>query len=367
MSTGSLRIALIASNRYPIREPFAGGLEAHIWHLAHALTDAGHRVTLFAAEGSDPGLHAAFLEVHEFTPSAAARADESMVPERFLADHHAYLSLMLQLAGPLAGRFDVIHNHSLHYLPVAMAHTLDVPVVCTLHTPPTPWIESALATPGGCPATFVAVSRHTAAAWRHALGSPASVIHNGVNLQAWPPGPGGTDLMWFGRLVPEKGAHLAIDAARRAGRTLRIAGPICAPSYFVEYIAPRLGDDVIYLGHLDRADLAAEVGRAAAVLVTPCWDEPYGLVVAEALACGTPVVAFARGAIPELLTPDCGVLVPDGDTAAMADAVPVAVALPREAARARAQSYCSEQVMVAAYLDLYRDLLRTTRPRVGVT
>ncbi len=137
MNTESLRIALIASNRFPIREPFAGGLEAHIWHLARALTGAGHRVTLFAGEGSDPGLHASLLDVHAFEPSAAARADESMVSETFLADHHAYLSLMLQLAGPLSGgRFDVIHNHSLHYLPVAMAHTLGTPVVCTLHTPP---------------------------------------------------------------------------------------------------------------------------------------------------------------------------------------------------------------------------------------
>ncbi|MGN0126104.1 MAG: glycosyltransferase, partial [Rhodococcus sp. (in: high G+C Gram-positive bacteria)] len=117
-----LRIALIASNRYPIRQPFAGGLEAHVWHLAHALGRDGHEVTLFAAPGSDPDLPASFLEVPPFEAGELARSDVSMPPANgFLGDHHAYLSLMLDLAGPSADAFDVVHNHSLHYLPIAMA------------------------------------------------------------------------------------------------------------------------------------------------------------------------------------------------------------------------------------------------------
>jgi hypothetical protein len=101
--------------------------------------------------------------------SAAARADVSMPPESFLAEHHAYLQLMLDLAERGNSDFDVIHNNSLHYLPVAMARSLRVPVISTLHTPPTPWLESAIQA-GRCPGVFTAVSGHTARAWRHAVG-----------------------------------------------------------------------------------------------------------------------------------------------------------------------------------------------------
>ncbi|NGP06134.1 glycosyltransferase [Rhodococcus sp. 14C212] len=351
-----LRIALIASHRFPVAQPFAGGLEAHVWHLTRALGAEGHRVTLFAATGSDVTLPASFLEVRTFTPSPAARSDVSMPPETFLDAHHAYLSLMLELAGPLAGSFDVIHNHSLHYLPPAMAATLRTPMLTTLHTPPTPWLESALAVPGGGPAHFAAVSRHTAAAWAHAVAAPITVVPNGVDLATWPPGSGGPSLIWFGRLVPEKGAHLAIEAARRAGTHVRLAGPVSDEDYFTRHIAPHLGDGVTYLGHLPQQELATAVGRSAATLVTPQWDEPYGLVVAESLACGTPVVAFARGGIPEVLDRRSGRLVAPGDVAALAAAVPHAVRLSRRDARRRAETFCSERTMVDSYLGLYRRL-----------
>ena len=118
-----LRVALIASNRFPVRQPFAGGLEAHVWHLARALTERGHEVSLFAGSGSDLSLDCAELTVRELTLSAAARADPSASPLAFMADHHAYLNLMVQLANPDSG-YDIVHNHSLHHLPVVMAPIL---------------------------------------------------------------------------------------------------------------------------------------------------------------------------------------------------------------------------------------------------
>jgi glycosyltransferase involved in cell wall biosynthesis len=353
------RIALLASARHPIRRPFAGGLEALTHHLSVRLRERGHTVTIHASGDSDPA-----LEVRPIVPEAlrlhltdAARRDPSMVAAPFLEEHHAYLHLMLDLQR--SDDVDVVHNHSLHYLPIAMAPAVRAPVLTTLHTPPTPWIESALAT---LPATatnptFVSVSRANARAWS-CQDRIRGVVPNGIPLDAWPArlAPTGEHLVWFGRLVPEKGAHLAIEVARRAGMPLVVAGPIGDPTYVTEAIVPRLGSTVTYAGHLDVPELAALVGSSRATLATPCWDEPFGLTVAESLACGTPVVAFDRGAMPELLDAATGVLVPPGDVEAMAAAVPLALRLDRAACRARARASCSIDAMVDRYEALYTQL-----------
>lgn len=353
-----LRIALIASCRFPISQPFAGGLEAHVWHLARALAEHGHEVALFAAPGSDAGFGCSCLQVQELELTDAAVADVSMPAESFMADHHAYLKLMLDLAADRGDRFDVIHNHSLHYLPVAMAPTVSTPMLTTLHTPPTPWLESAIRATGGCGTGFAAVSEHTAAAWA-GVGVPFTVVPNGIDTRRWPLGRGGEDLVWFGRLTAEKAPHLAIEAAHRAGRALTLAGPISDASYFAASIAPRLGDRIRYAGHLTQQGLAELIGTAAVALVTPAWDEPYGLVVAEAMCCGTPVVAFDRGGIPELVTAQSGVLVPPGDVAALVAAIPRAARLPRQQVHEQAVRRCSAAAMLQGYLSLYRHMIST--------
>ncbi|OEJ30337.1 glycosyl transferase family 1 [Streptomyces subrutilus] len=352
-----MRVALIASARFPISEPFAGGLEAHTWWLAHALRRRGHYVELFAAPGSDRALGARELPVRRTVLSDAARSDVSMPSGRWMAEHHAYLGLMLDLARDGEHRFDVVHNNSLHYLPVAMASALRVPVVTTLHTPPTPWLESAIKAQDHCPVTFTAVSRFTAGAWRPTVPA-ARVVRNGVDTDFWKPGPGGGELVWSGRLVAEKGPHLAIEAARAAGVPLRLAGPISDRAYFEDRVEPLLGGDVRYVGHLDRRGLVALLGSASAALVTPSWDEPYGLVVAEALACGTPVCGFDRGALSEILTPDCGLLAPPGDVDALAELIPRALKLDRRDARRRAEQFCSLDHTADAYTSLYGEVAR---------
>ena len=349
--TRPARIAIIGSVRHAIREPFAGGLEAHTWALARALRQRGHEVTVFAGPGCDPALDVQEIPVRWPRISDAARADVSMPADAWLEDHHAYLTLMLELSR--TRQFDVVHNNCLHHLPIAMAPALSTPMVATLHTPPTPWLESAIQT-GPSPVTFVAVSEHTARAWR--TSADAQVIRNGVDLDRWPPGAGGGSPIWFGRLVPEKGADLAVRAAQAAGLELDLAGPMADPRYFDDHIAPHLGPQIRYLGHLDHAALADRVGRASVTLVTPRWDEPYGLVVAESLACGTPVAAFDRGAVAELLDPGCGVLVGADDVPGLADAAVRAAALPRHRARVRAVSHCSVAHMIDAYESLYARL-----------
>lgn len=352
----ALDIGLVADSRNPIREPFAGGLEAHTHALATGLRARGHRVTIYASDASDVGLGVVPVLVtgERLRLSRLARSDTSMPDERFMQDHHAYLDLMLRLCG---ASHDVLHNNSLHYLPVAMAPSLSLPVVTVLHTPPTPWIESAAQCSARAGSEFVSVSQANARAWRHSLQVRA-VVANGVDLGVWRPGRPVDPpyAVWTGRMVPEKAPHLAIEAARRAGLALRMAGPTPEPEYFEREVMPRLSEQIVYLGHLSRRQLVKLVAGARVSLVTPCWDEPYGLVVAESLACGTPVAGFARGAIPEILDEHCGRLAKPGDVAELARAATEAMRLRRKDCRRRAESSCSLDAMVRRYEALYFEM-----------
>jgi glycosyltransferase involved in cell wall biosynthesis len=349
-----MRICLVGSSRYPIRDPFAGGLESLTYTLARELTRRGHEVTLFAAPGSDPTLGVRMLPLAEFVPSVASMADRHAPSAEWMAEHHAYLDLMLTLARQGVREFDLVHNNSLHHLPVAMAPSLPVPVLTTLHTPPIPWLESALAL-ATTNTAFTAVSSFTARSWSHVV--TCTTVRNGVDLDEWPSGPGGGSAVWSGRLVPEKAPHHAIDACRRAGVPLVLAGPLHDRDYFRDVVEPRLGGDVHYAGHLHRTDLAALVGEAAVAVVTPAWDEPYGLVASEAMACGTPVAGYARGGLPEIVPESAGVLVAPEDVPALAAAITTAAGLDRLAVRSHAEEACGLGRMVDAYERCYQAVL----------
>jgi glycosyltransferase involved in cell wall biosynthesis len=346
------KIALIAHSRYPIAEPFAGGMEAHTWLLARTLRQRGYELTLFARTGSDDSV-ATVCVLEEDSPSWAApvAGDVSAMPAYLVRDHHAYQRLMLQLARNLD--FAVVHNNSLHYLPVAMAETLGRAVITTVHTPPTPWLHPTIAEASRQANSYVAVSHHVRRAWSPLLDQ-ATVIANGIDLQQWTPGPGsGGYAVWSGRFVPEKGAHLAIEAARSAGVRLLLSGPISDRGYWRREVEPRLGPDAVWVGHLRHRQLLRLLGSASVALVTPCWDEPYGLVVAEAMACGTPVAAFARGAIPDLVCGSSAVVCSPGDIGELADALHKAARLDRRDVRAHAEdTFCHER-MVDGYVELY--------------
>lgn len=357
-----LRIAVIAHNHHPIREPYAGGLEAHVGHLTRALVREGYQVRLFAAADSDLGPAHPGLAIDTLQRSSAASGPFPLPGAVKDSDHKAFVALMTWLAEGGAADYDVIHNHSLHYVPILMAPRLGTPMLTTLHTPPFPVLEAAVGAVRRRGLTFAAVSRQAAAVWAH-TGIDTAVVPNGIDVARWPAGPGGRYVVWSGRIVGEKGPHLAIEAAQHSGHPLVLAGPVVDDEFFRRRIGPQLGVRVRYAGHLDQHRLAALVGGAAAALVTPLWDEPYGLVVAEAMACGTPVVAFARGGIPELVDERCGRLVPPGDVVAMARAIPVVTELSRTQVRRIAVARHDVSTMVAKYVALYRSLLAKSEAR----
>lgn len=348
-----LRICLVASCRFPIGEPFTGGLESMTWHLARELIRRGHEVSVFAAPGSDPSLGVIEMAV-DTLPDHPGRLDVAAPAAIEVAEHHAYLSLMLELASPESTRFDILHNNSLHYLPIAMAPSLPMPMLTTLHTPPLWWLESAVQLDRGT-SSFAAVSHFTAKSWSPIVD--CACIPNGVDVPRWPAGPGGDVAVWSGRLVAEKAPHEAIIAARRAGFPIVLAGPMLDADYFRDAVEPLLAPDATYVGHLDQADLADLVGRSAVAVVTPAWDEPYGLVAAEALACGTPVATYARGGLPEVITPGTGRLATPGDTGMLAAAIRAASGLDRAHCRKHAAESLSLNRMVDLYEGLYAELV----------
>jgi glycosyltransferase involved in cell wall biosynthesis len=354
-----LRILVVAPSRHPIREPHAGGLEALVWDRVRSLRASGHEVTLVAARGSD------FLDR---TPErmrlpqvvwGGGRSSDEAYPDGYLDQVASVLDAVVDELVTDPGAFDLIDNHSLHPVPIARAAEHGIPMLTTLHTPPLPELVQAADTAGAAHA-FLAVSGHTAGEWR-AHGVESTVLLNTVDPGAWPLGPGGRGLVWFGRIVPEKGPHLALDVARAMGLPLAVAGRVGDEQYFERSVRPRLGGGVRHLGPMRRRRLAHLVGRSGCALVTPRWDEPFGLVVAEALMTGTPVAAFDRGGISEVLAGLPGTrLVPPDDTAALAAAADELLRLPRAArpdARARAIERFSALRRSLQLEGLYRDRL----------
>jgi glycosyltransferase involved in cell wall biosynthesis len=313
-------IAVIAPLRHPIREPHAGGLEAMVWDRVRVLRARGHRVLLCAVQGSQFQQDAP----DEFRLPAVVWPDQTHATDTTYPPGHLEravpaLEQALDYIRRHADEIDLVDNHSLHPQPLTWADQLGVPVVTTLHTPPLPaLVEAVRSAPD--PGRFLAVSAYTAAEWR-GHGVDALVVPNAIDGRRWRLGTGGGDLVWFGRIVPEKGLHLAVQAARLTGRTLRIAGRIGDAPYFTKHIRPFLGDGAEYLGALRQPDLAQLVGGSACALVTPLWEEPFGLVVAEAMATGTPVAAFDTGGIAEVAgDASAARLVPMGDVEALARA-----------------------------------------------
>lgn len=358
---------MFATSRHPIVEPYAGGQESHTAILARNLRRRGHHVRLYARAGTDDSLADEIVPYPDLPPLSEVAALDPQLPEpEFLRDHGAFTAAVVDLlAHP---DVDIVHNQSLHFLPLAFSSMLPAPLVTTLHTPPFPWMELGVAL-ASSDAAYVCVSWASARDWT-TLPAPAQIIRNGVDDDGQGHGEGGEDLIWVGRLTPDKGCDLAIRAARRAGRGLRIVGPVSESdrTWFDEIIAPELGGPVKYVGHLSHADLATLVRASAALLVTPRWDEPFGLVAAEAAMWGTPVVALDRGGLGEFVTPEIGVLVSPrgGDERVverLREGLTAALALRRQEVRRAALRELGADRMVAAYVKLYGDLIESQRCR----
>ena len=357
-----LRIAFIGPARYPVREPYAGGLEAFCHTMVHALRAQGHEVDFFAAQGSDGNVKAFELPGVNWGDSLEDATDTTYPEGGKEREDRAFIQLRRLL---VERGYDVVHNNSLNPYIFPGAHSPEpLPMVTTLHTPQVEEIQAAITAAGVRAGRFAAVSHTTAGDWR--LPGRAVVIPNGVNVSKWCPGPGGERAVWFGRLVPEKGAHMAVDAAREAGIPLVLAGRNGDHHYVRDEIEPRLAaGQATWLGEMSHGELRRLVAHCSVAVVSPRWEEPFGLVAFEAMACGTPVAAFERGGLGELLRSAPAALAPPDDTAALAEAIRAARQIDRASVRQWVVNHHSLTQTARNYVHLYaqvRDAHRTAPP-----
>jgi glycosyltransferase involved in cell wall biosynthesis len=334
-----LRIAMLAPISWRTPPRHYGPWEQVTSLLTEALVARGIDVTLFATKDSwtSAKLDGICPAPYSEDPSIDAKVWEML--------HVAH-------AFERARQFDLIHNQA-DFVPLAFSRLVETPIVTTIHGFSSERIVPAYKEYDDR-VNYVAISH----ADRHPDLRYAGTIHHGIPLADFPFDPHGSeDLLFFGRIHPDKGAAEAIAAADRSARRLIMAGIVQDQKYHEEQIVPALdGRSVIYLGSVGGAARAKTLGSARALLHLINFDEPFGLSVVEALACGTPVIACNRGSMPELIN--------DGVTGFLVNSLDEAVVaiarigeIDRAACRAAVSARFTVDLMADRYLRLYRSIL----------
>ncbi len=304
--------------------------------LTEGLVTAGHHVTLFATADS-----ITTARLHATAPSGWS--------EDATIDAKVAECLHIASVFERAGEFDIIHN-GFDFLPLTYSDLVATPIVTTIHGFSSDQIVPVYERYDSTTA-YVSISD----ADRHPNLHYAATIHHGIDIDGFAihPSPG-EHLLFFGRIHPDKGTADAIEVARRCGRRLDIAGIIQDEQYFRDEVAPHIdGEQVRYLGAVEKSERAEVLGSAHALLHLIAFDEPFGYSVVEAMACGTPVVANSRGSMGELISHGVtGFLVDDIDSAV------VAVGAAGELDRRKIAEIAAERFTVATMIDKYVQVYR---------
>src|SRR6266571_6794354 len=333
-----LKIAELAPVAMPVRPGEGDSIEQLVSLLTEELVGRGHAVTLFAVGGS-----VTTGELRSCYERGYRERDE-------IWDWRVPETLNAAWAFEQAGEFDVIHSHSYHFA-LPFTHSVTTPVIHTYHVQLGPEVVEGFSRYPE--AQLVAISDFQR---RELEGfDDVPVIHNGIDVDAFPfRAKGGEYLAFLGRMIPSKGAAEAVRVARELDFPLIMAGP--STDWFEREVRPEIDGRLIrYEGAIDSAGRDELLSGAAALLYPISYPEPFGLVMVEAMACGTPVAAFGVGAVPEVVEQGVGgSWVPPGES--LAEAVQSAVELDRGRVREAAVERFDYRRMVDAYERLYRRL-----------
>ena len=341
-----MRIGILAPPWAPVPPPLYGGIEQAIDGLARGFAAAGHDVLMFTTGDSTSPVDRQWL----LEASEGYRIGYT-VPElrHVLAGYEALDGV------------DVIHDHTVAGPVLAAAAARGrrghLPVVTTNHGPFNDELTDIYRRIAA-DVPIIAISQAQRAV---VPDLPiARTIHHGIDASRFPQGDGNGDYCVFlGRMNPDKGAHRAAVAARKAGVKLVMAGKCREPwehQFFDLEIAPHLGDDIRYVGEVPHEEKMQLLAGARCTLFPIRWNEPFGLVMLESLACGTPVLAFREGAAPEVLDHGVTGFLCD-DESDMAEAIVAVDTLDRAACRAVTEGYFSMDRCVGEHLELFEELL----------
>ena len=359
-----MKVAIVAPLVSAIREPQGGGSQAFVSDLARGLVSRGHEVHVCAATGSeipgvtviDTGVDPRSLVSTLYRAADPGSRDPAPAVSAFASAYCAVRET----------RYDVIHNHAFDPPAIGLATGLDAPVVHTLHLPPDAAIAAALrqAGQGSRPPAVACVSAFQASTWRGVTRVDAILPPYVPTCSVPWSDTAGDGAVFAGRLSPEKGAAEAIDIARAAGVRIDVYGDVYDAEYARETIDPRRDAPGVAVHQgVPRTSMRAAMARAAVVVCPARWDEPFGMAAADAQASGTPVVAFNRGGLGEIVVDGVtGFLVaPDGIQAAV-DRVRRTAHISRAACRDHAERHLDLERSLDAHEHLYR---RVIRPGTG--
>ena len=336
-----LNIGLLAPCWLTVPPDGYGGIEVMVARLADGLVDRGHDVTLFASGGSET--KAALESPYDEPPGMAQAVDKPYLEFAHVLD-----------AYDQAGRFDVLHDHTFPIGPSIGSRVEETAVVHTVHGPPAHPSARPIYSRLGDRVHLVAISDFQRQLTPEVQYT--ATVHNGVDVQRHPWRAEKEDFLLFvGRMNPEKGVHLAAEAANQLGRRLLIAGKMAEPeeeAYFHAQVEPHLSDEIEYLGQIDEPTKLDLYSRAAATLMPIQWAEPFGLVMVESMACGTPVVALRNGSVPEIVEDGVSGFVAD-DMAEFCAAIDRVDTIDPGECRRRVAEHFSIDAMVAGYEEVY--------------
>jgi glycosyltransferase involved in cell wall biosynthesis len=341
-----LHVAMLAPIAWRVPPSHYGPWERVVSILTEELVARGVDVTLFATADSLTRAHLVAAAPHGYAEDASL-------------DAKVYESLHIAGAFEKAaeGAFDIVHNH-FDFLPLTYSRLISTPLVTTVHGFSSERIVPVYRAYNST-SHLVAIS----AADRRADLDYAATIHHGIPLDEFTfRAERGDYLLFFGRIHSDKGAAEAIEVARRTGRRLILAGIVQDDEYFRTAVEPFLdGQQISYVGSVGPAERDALLGGAYALLHLIGFDEPFGLSVVEAMATGTPVIAFRRGSMPELIEDGVsGFLIEPGNMEAVVSAVDCVGRLDRKTARLHVEQHFSAERMVDEYLRLYMRILGRT-------
>lgn len=349
-----MRIAQVAPLWERVPPPGYGGIELIVGHLTDELVRRGHQVTLFASGDSQT-----LARLEAVCPQALRLDRETLEPE-------AYAVLQYKRVLDAAGEFDLVHFHT-SYPALPYAEMLNIPVVHTLHNGFTRENQQVFQHYRHQP--FISIS--DAQQQRIRELNYVRTVHNGIDPASYPfveePADDPPYLAFLGRMSPQKGPHHAIEIAKRSGWMLKMAGKVdpIDRAYFEAEIAPQIDNRQIqYHGELCHRDKVRLLGYATATLFPITWEEPFGLVSIESMCAGTPVIAFNRGAVPEIVAHGAtGFICQTVDEAV--DAVSLVEDLDRENCRDFVERHFSVSSMVEKYEAAYQKVLNEFWSRNG--